>query len=678
MRQGSSIKETEIIRLFEEFLRDVYYNELIKATNSGSKSLFVDFSALQMFSADLADAIEGEPKKSFENLHKALKNIDLSRTDLNLRFINIPQVMIVPIRNIRSEHIGRLIAIEGTIRNCSDVRPVSKEAIFECVCGAEVSIKQVELKLKEPDRCPKNCMRPRFKLARQILVDKVNLTVEESPEMMEGGEQPNRLSAFLEEDLVSPQRAKMILPGNKVRLIGILKEYVSILRSGGMSTHYEFILQTNNVEPIEKEFESIEITQEDEEKILEMSKDEDIYNLFRNSISPNILGYDEIKDSLVLQIFGGVRKERKDGTKSRGDVHILLVGDPGTGKSQMLTYMNRLAPKSVYVTGKGTSAAGLTATVIKDEIMKDWVLEAGALVLANKGIAVVDEFDKMDQEDRVAMHEAMAQQTVTINKANIHATLNAQTSVLAAANPKLGRFDPYSPITEQINLQATLINRFDLIFTVRDLPDIKKDEKIARHVLNTHRRPKEIVSSVDASLFRKYVAYAKKNCHPDLSDDAVNKIVQYYVKLRSKKGFDDKELSAIPISARQLEALIRLAEANARVRLSPIVDTDDAKKAIELLQYSMNQVGIDPETGELDIDRIVTGITQSQRNRIITFKEILKTLEAKFGDQIPTEEVMKEAKEKGIDEGKTEELLGKMKKNGEIYEPRHGIITRMK
>jgi len=359
-------------------------------------------------------------------------------------------------------------------------------------------------------------------------------------------------------------------------------------------------------------------------------------------------------------------------------VHILLVGDPGTGKSQMLTYMHRLAPKSVYVTGKGTSAAGLTATVIKDEISKDWILEAGALVLANKGVAVVDEFDKMDHEDRVAMHEAMAQQTVTINKANIHATLNAQASVLAAANPKLGRFDPYTVITEQINLQPTLINRFDLIFTVQDIPDQQRDEKIAKHVLQIHKNPKEFDAPYEASLFRKYVAFAKKTCKPALTDEAIEEISNFYVKLRTRKGMDEKELSAIPISARQLEALVRLAEANARIRLHNKVEKSDARRSIELLQYSMNQVGIDPETGELDIDRIVTGISQSQRNKILVLKDIFKELESKHGEQIPIEDVLKAAAARGIDEGKAEEIISKMKKNGEVYEPRHGRLSRMK
>lgn len=678
MEPKRNSNDSEIVRLFEEFLRTAYYKELTETSEKGSKSLFIDYSVLEIFSAELADALTSNPKKALELFKKALTGIDLPRHDLNIRLTNLPESLIIPIRNIRSEHIGRFFAIEGTIRNCSDVRPVAKEAIFECLkCRTLITVKQ-QLKMTEPEQCPGKCMRPRFKLKKQVLVDTVNLTVEESPETLEGGEQPKRLSAFLEDDLVAPKRSNEILPGNKVRLIGILKEYPIILRTGGKSTRYEFILETNNVEPIQKEFEALDITPEDEKRIIDLSYKKDLLQDFITSIAPNIFGYEEIKESLVLQIFGGVRKKRKDGTLTRGDVHLLLVGDPGTGKSQLLSYMHKLAPKSVYVTGKGTSAAGLTATVIKDEFTKDWILEAGALVLANRGIAVVDEFDKMDEEDRVSMHEAMAQQTVTINKANIHATLNAQASVLAAANPRMGRFDPYATITEQINLQPTIINRFDLIFTVQDLPNKEKDEKIARHVLEVHRRLVEKETPIDTSLFRKYVAYAKKMCNPALSDEAVEQITEYYVKLRNKKSFNEKELPAVPISARQLEALVRLSEASARIRLGREVTKEDAERAIRLLSYSMSQVGVDPETGELDIDRITSGISQTQRNRITKIKEIIRNLGEKLNNEVPVSEVLKRASEQGIDENKARDLINKMKSNGEIWEPRHDIIGLMK
>ncbi len=680
MIRMTAISDTEArhIDFIEKFLRDSYLKELNQAIDKDEKSIIIDFEKIDIALPEISDNILSNPSRTIKNFKRAIERIDLERHDLNVRFTNLPESSKIPIKNIRSNHIGMLIVVEGTIRTCSDVRPIARSVDFQCpTCSKVITIKQFQQKLMEPDTC--QCGRKgKFKLLSQHLVDIVNLTIEESPETLEGGEQPKRIAAFLEDDLVSTKNVRKILPGNKVRLIGLLKEYPIILRTGGSSTRYELIIDVNNAESIERDYESLDITSEDVVNIKALALNKNIFDLLISSIAPGILGHEKVKESIILQIFGGYSKKRADGTKTRGDIHVLLVGDPGVGKSVLLTYMTKLAPKAVYVTGKGTTAAGLTASVIRDEITKDWILEAGALVLANKGLAVIDELDKMTPEDRVATHEALEQQTVTINKANIHATLNAQSAVLAAANPKLGRFDPYSTLAEQINLPPTLINRFDLIFTIRDIPDVKRDEMIATHVLEGHRNPQDRKSGIEAALLRKYIAYSKQYCFPVLTTPAIKEIRDYYVKLRNKKGFGEDNIKQIPISARQLEALIRLSEASARVQLKTEVRKEDSRRAIDLFNYSMMQVGIDPETGELDIDRVITGISTSQRSRIITMQEILKELEKTIGDNIPVEDVIAAAKEKGIDESKAEELLNGMKKAGEIYEPKHGIIRRMK
>jgi replicative DNA helicase Mcm len=251
-----------------------------------------------------------------------------------------------------------------------------------------------------------------------------------------------------------------------------------------------------------------------------MSQDPQILKKLANSVAPSVWGYDEIKQSLVLQLFGGVEKQRKGGAKTRGDIHILLIGDPGVAKSVTLGYMARLSPKGRYVVGKSASGAGLTATVVKDDYMKGWSLEAGAMVLANRGLVCIDELEKMDPQDRSAMHEAMEQQTVTISKASVQATLKAATSVLAAANPKFGVFDPYQGIAQQIDLPPTLLNRFDMIFTLRDLPNLERDEKIATHILENAQEENKTI--IEVELFRKYVAYSKQKIKPKLTEDAIN------------------------------------------------------------------------------------------------------------------------------------------------------------
>jgi len=289
---------------------------------------------------------------------------------------------------------------------------------------------------------------------------------------------------------------------------------------------------------------------------------------------------------------------------------------------------------------------------------------------------MIDELDKMAEDDVSAMHEALEGQTITISKANIQATLRAETTVLAAANPKFGRFDPYEPIAKQINLPPALINRFDLIFAIRDVPNKETDEKMASFILSLHSNPKENKAELSTEFIRKYIAYAKQNFRPALTDGAIEEIKTYYIKMRMK-GTVEGEIKSIPISARQLEALIRIAEGVSKLRLGKKVTRKDAKQAVSLLHYAMLQIGVDPETGEIDMDRIATGITSSERNKIVNIKEIIKDLEDKFGRTIPIEEIIQRASEKGMNEEKVEEAIEKLKKSGDIFEPRRGFISKI-
>ena len=405
--------------------------------------------------------------------------------------------------------------------------------------------------------------------------------------------------------------------------------------------------------------------------------DPKVFEKLAKSITPSVWGYDEIKKSLILQLFGGVKKELSDGSNQRGDIHILLVGDPGAAKSSMLTFVAKAAPKARYIAGRSASGAGITASVVKDEFMRGWALEAGAMVLANKGILCLDEMDKMSDEDTSALHEAMAQQQISISKANIQATLRAETTVLAAANPKLGRFDPFAPIASQISLPPALINRFDLIFPIRDLPNKEVDERIAQHVLNIHQDATTMNITVDTQTLRKYIAYTKQHINPRLSDGAIDEIKSFYVALRNSGSSSERDIKPIPISARQLESLVRMAEAAARIRLSDSVTRADAKRAVELLKHCLLQVGVDPETGQIDIDRISTGMSSSQRGKIISVREIINDLESKYGKTIPIEDVMSEAAERGLTADKIEEAIEKLKRSGDLYEPKKGFLAKI-
>jgi replicative DNA helicase Mcm len=456
----------------------------------------------------------------------------------------------------------------------------------------------------------------------------------------------------------------------------MIKEIPLKDHAGGKMTRYDLVVEANYLKPIEETFQEIKIDPEEEKKIIELSKEPKLFRKLVGSIAPSIYGYDKIKEALILQLVGGVRKTRDDGIKSRGDIHILLVGDPGSGKSQLLKRTQIVAPKGRFVSGKGASGAGLTATVVKDEFLRGWALEAGTLVLASDGIACIDEMDKMSQEDVSAMHEALEQQTISISKANVQATLTARTTVLAAANPKLGRFDPYELIGKQINMPLPLINRFDLIFPVRDLANKSKDEKLASHILELHQKPKKIKSEISTEFMRKYIAYAKQKTSPEITDDAIETIKEYYVEMRSKGTTEDGKVVAIPISARQLEALVRLAEASAKTRLRSKVLKEDAKRAISMVHYYLQKVGMDTE-GNFDIDRISTGVTASQRSKVLIIKEVIMELENSIGKIMPIEEIIEQAKLKKLEGEEAEEAIEKLKRNGDIFEPKRGFISRI-
>jgi replicative DNA helicase Mcm len=530
---------------------------------------------------------------------------------------------------------------------------------------------QIEKKFREPTKC--SCgRRGGFNLMSKEMVDTQRLVVEESPESLTGGEQPKRLNVFVKEDLVEPRMEEKTTPGARVKVIGVLKEVPVPLSTGGMSTRFELAIEVNNIIPMEETFEELDINDEDEKEILELSQDPEVFTKLARSIAPSVWGYDEIKKSMVLQLFSGVQKKMSDGSKSRGDIHILLIGDPGVAKSVTLGFMANISPKGRYVVGKSASGAGLTATVVRDEYLKGWSLEAGAMVLANKGLVCIDELEKMDPQDRSAMHEAMEQQSVTISKANVQATLKAQTSVLAAANPKFGRFDPYQSIAQQIDLPPTLINRFDIIFTMRDIPDKSKDERIASHVLREHQyEQKEAI--IEPPFFRKYVAYAKQRVHPALSQEASDELRKFYVDLRNRPVSSESGMKPIPISARQLQALIRMAEASAKIRLRENVLREDALEAIEIMKYYLQQVGYDYESKNFDIDKISGKYSNSQRNKIMLVKETITALESKMGKMIPREELEKELEDR-LTKDEIDEIVEKLLRGNEIYRPKRGYV----
>lgn len=659
----------EAVGEFEEFFSEIYYTQVAEAVQDGEESIVVDVEEMDIFNIELYDYLRENPGQAVSAAEEGVLGHDqITDEEFNVRFTNMPEEDFVLLKNLRSQHIGKFIPIEGMIKRASQVKPEVVSAVFECnQCGELVEKDQDSTELKSPYKCP-DCGSRKFDVEEKVMTDSQVITVEENPESRDGSEQPSELKIRLEGDLVDPDFQKKVVPGNVAEITGVIRERQ--LKKN--SKKFDMYMEANYLDPTQQEFEELELSEEEKKDIEELATDPDIFERIANSIAPSIFGHKNIKKAIALQLFGGVKKGREDGVKSRGDIHILLIGEPGTGKSQLLKFTGELAPKGRYVVGKSSTGAGLTAAVVRDESTGEFELEAGAVVLANKGMAAIDEIDKMGEEDRSSLHEAMEQQQISVSKANIQATLNAQTSILAAGNPKFGRFDPYEPIPQQIDIGDTLLSRFDFIFPVKDEPDEEKDKQLSDQVLKNHIDPEETDADIDQEMLRKYVAYAK-NKRPQLTQEAADKIQEFYVNMRSK---GDEEGDSVPITARQLEALVRVAEASARAELDDEVTEADAQRAIDILTYCLKQVGVDPETGEFDIDMVESGVSGSQRNRLQTVKQIIEA-EAGDDESVEIQKVLEKAEENEIPEDKAEEVINRLKRDGELFEPEQGKIQRI-
>ncbi|KAH6767202.1 Minichromosome maintenance family protein [Perilla frutescens var. hirtella] len=541
-------------------------------------------------------------------------------------------------RNLNPSDVEKMVSLKGMIIRCSSIIPEIREAVFRClVCGYYSDPIVVERgRINEPKVCGKQECLSRNSMTlvhnRCRFADKQVVRLQETPDDIPDGGTPHTVTLLMHDKLVDAGK-----PGDRVEVTGIyramsvrvgqtqrtvksiFKTYIDCLhlkKTDKSRMQVEDPMETENGTSA-KDDESTPNYEVNVEKLKELSRQPDIYERLTRSLAPNIWELDDVKKGLLCQLFGGNALKLPSGASFRGDINILLVGDPGTSKSQLLQYIHKLSPRGIYTSGRGSSAVGLTAYVAKDPETGETVLESGALVLSDTGICCIDEFDKMSDNARSMLHEVMEQQTVSIAKAGIIASLNARTSVLACANPIGSRYNPRLSVIDNIHLPPTLLSRFDLIYLILDKADEQTDRRLAKHIVALHfEDPNSSEQDVIAlHTLTAYISYARKHIHPQLSDEAAEELTRGYVEMRRRGNFPGSSKKVITATPRQIESLIRLSEALARIRFSELVEKHDVIEAFRLLEVAMQQSATDHSTGTIDMDLITTGVSASERMR---------------------------------------------------------------
>lgn len=657
---------------FEFFLKDEKYRRaLAQLSVTGSKSLYVDFQDLYAYDAQLASDLLEKPAEYLKYFNNAARN-QLAIEDpeysakvggsLNVRIVNLCDA--TPLRQVGAQDLFKLRMVRGMVVKTTVVKPKILKASYECLrCGTRTEIVQTEGKRVKPVKCVNpHCQRAgpfRFVPEESQMINVQDVWIQEAPEELPAGQLPRSFHIRAYEDLVDKAR-----PGDLVAAVGVIEP----LEIRDTALTFDVYMVANSITLLNKEPDATP-TSEEIAQIRELAKDPWIHRKIIQSIAPAVYGHEDVKEAIMYLLFGGVPKEI-EGTKIRGEIHVLLVGDPGTGKTQLLRFVQSIAPRGIYTSGRGSTGAGLTAACQRDPDTGEMTLEAGALVLADRGIVCIDEIDKMRPEDRVNIHEPLESQTISVAKGGIVATLNARTAVLAAANPVYGKYNPYRTIFENLaTLPSTLLSRFDLIFLMLDQPDVERDRQVVRHVLKLHGS--EAASPpIPRDLLRKYIAYARQ-INPKLTKEAQERIESFYLKVREKSSDEFMD-----IGVRYLESLIRIAEARARAALRTEVTAEDAEAAIAIMQKSLKQIGVDAETGAVDVSLLATGKPRSLRDKMDAILALIIETQREAG-MVEEGWLLNELEARcGIDKNEAKRILAQLKKEGAIFEPREGYLKK--
>ena len=659
-----------------------YFDRINHMMASNSTSLIADYIDLDVANPEIAKLITYRPDETLEAFNEAVVSIlreihfdyaEEIKEKIKVRIGNY--TVQKGLRDINAEVIDKLIGVSGMVVRSSEVKPLAKKIGYRCLnCDAINEAQLKGLSLRKPTKCI-NCSEKELEMdpENSIFTDFQLVRLQELPEDLPAGQLPHYVEVTVMDDLVDRCR-----PGDRVLLTGIVRIEHEQIAPQAKTNLFRLRMEGNNIEYLgglagtkdTRTLERMAISGEDEKQIFAIAGKPDAYDKLIASFAPHIYGHEIIKEAILLLIVGSVTKKLDDGSTRRGDINIFLVGDPGTAKSEMLKYAAKIAPRGLYTSGRGTTAAGLTAAVIRDKsgIM---MLEAGAVVLGDQGLVCIDEFDKIKPEDRSSLHEVMEQQTCSVAKGGIVATLNARTSILSAANPMYGKYDVFKNITENVNLPIPLLTRFDLIYVIRDTPETEKDSRIAGHILEIHRDVEHAAQpAIEMDLFRKYLAYAKQ-IEPKLTIEVINALRDYYMKMRNV----DSE-GMITVTPRQLEGLIRLATARARLLLQDNVKIEDAERAIYLVQRMLETAGVDVNTGKVDLG-VLHGKPHSEISKLKLFMEVFNGISGQDKNDVEEKNFINELVKTGkFSEDEARTYIKKAMQNGQIYERRSGFYAK--
>jgi len=683
-KSALSDKVKEFLTQFKDATGSFSYVEQIdQMMSKHSKYIVVDYNDLVLFPV-IESHFNKDPDQILDAFSRAIKEIlkerfpdyaEKIKHDIRARIANFPVQR--SLRQINSEIITKMTSVSGMVVRSSEVKPLAKEVTYKCLDKHISKFTLLDgMSLNASVKCQTpNCKHTSLAIIPEAsrFIDFQILRLQELPEDLPPGQLPHYVNVSIKQDLVDYAR-----PGDRIVLTGIVRieqERISGV-SKSESALYRLRMDGNNVEFIggkgiksSRRTEREEISPDEEKIVKSLAKNPDIYDRLIASFAPHIKGHALFKEAILLLIVGSTQRVLTDGTKIRGDINVFLVGDPGTAKSEMLKFCARIAPRGLYTSGRGSTAAGLTAAVVRDA-SGIFMLEAGAVVLGDQGLVCIDEFDKMRPEDRSALHEVMEQQSASIAKGGIVATLNARTSILAAANPMFGKYDIFKNIYENVNLPIPLLTRFDLVFIVRDIPSQEKDRNIAQHIISQHGfSGTDTTSLIDIDILTKYLSYAKRG-EPALTKEAENLIMEFYLKMRNISG-EDKE-NMITITPRQLEGLIRLATARARLLLKNKVEGEDADRAIYLFNEMLKNSGTDVNTGKVDIG-VLQGRPKSEVSKLQMFMEILRSLEGEPKSSVPEQDFVDElVKSDKFSEEEARNYIRRMIRDASIYESKPG------